>query len=186
MVPTTFMDDSSTSVVEDLFVDYEYELSRFLREQSSNARMGAPSLKIKRYIKSEDEDHHLFHQDGLDRKKAHYHVEFQNDIDKDSFAEILQELLNGELITDVERERITRSYAEAVDLRQEPVRSSPVSTVRSTMFSAIQSPSSSTSPSPRTPMVKTSSFSGRFFDFARAMAQTPISPMTPFFPKMPS
>ena len=166
---------------------YEHEVDLFLNEQSINARMGAPCLQIKHYITRMDEVHEQHHQDGLDREQRHHHVELVHDIDSALFAEILQELVKGKLITDAEQAGLSRCYEEATSPIEEamskPLPSPMASTVFSPVPSPLSSPTSLSSASPRTPLPKVSSFSQHFFSFAKALGDSPI---LPFFPKMPS
>ncbi|MBI2786322.1 MAG: hypothetical protein HYX60_08490 [Legionella longbeachae] len=70
-------------------------------------------LGVYRFVKHNDSNHHMYHQDNFDRKVKHYHAQFKSSIDTSKLEEILSILEKYSLITSQEHDSFLNAYQEA-------------------------------------------------------------------------
>ena len=176
----TYLDDKPDS--EDLehgLVDYEHDFDRFLSNQEIYSMIGDPYLDITRFIRWDDPEHDLYHQDDLSRKQLHYHMELRDPINNDTFEKILQLLFIDDLITECEKTRLSIAYTEANLLRDASAESEEIAIAENTPAKK------EATASPQGHVTRTSSFSAGFFKLASAlhagMANIPYQPFMPPF-----
>ena len=176
--PTPFDDKSDGEDLERSMINYECDFERFLDNQDIYALMGDQYLDIMRFIKRDDPDHHLYHQDDLSRELQHYHIELRDPISIDKFEGILRVLFRDDLITEGEKARLSIAYSEANLLTIASAKSEEITVCENT---PIKKEATGSTPSRLT---KTSSFSAGFFKLASMMLHTGMAniPSQPFLP----
>lgn len=65
---------------------------------------------FERFVHNEDDDHRLYHNDGLDRNLTHHHIKFNALINHERLAEILSTFVENKIITAKECEAILMAY----------------------------------------------------------------------------